>query len=208
MKPRLHKAALPFGQDLSAPDRRGPAALAWGALAATAAGAGVSAYGAYQTGQAQSQAAQYQAGVARNNQVVADYNAKLALASGQNMEAAKREQTQQVIAQQRAVVGGSGLDPNSGSSLRLQTDVAQLGELDAATIRSNAVQAAYGYKTQGMSFGAQAALESSQAGYATRGGQLGAFTSLVGGASGVSSKWLSFQQVGVRGFGGGAQPEV
>jgi hypothetical protein len=173
--------------------------LAYASLATGVAGAGIAAYSAVQQGRAQSQAAQYQSAVARNNATMADYNAKVATQTGENEEAAKREQTAQTIGMERAAIGASGLDPNSGSPLRLQSDVARLGELDAATIRNNAMRTAYGFKTQGISYGAQAALDESQGRYATKAGNLGAFTSLISGASNVSSKWASFQQAGVFG---------
>lgn len=167
------------------------------ALAATVVGAGASAYGAYQQGQAQSEAAQYQAAVARNNQTIANQNAQYAVQEGQAMEQAKREQTAQMIGTQRAQAGALGLDPNSGSALRLQKDTSRLGETDALTIRNNAARASYGYTTQGINFSNQGQLDMMTAKNAAAGGQLGAFSSLIGGASSVSDKWLRYKQAGI-----------
>jgi hypothetical protein len=171
--------------------------MAVAALALTAVGAVSSAVGAYEQGQAASSAANYQAQVARNNQVIADQNASFALQQGQQQVAAKQQQTAQTISDQRAITAASGIDPNRGSSVRIQGDTAALGSLDAATISNNAARTAWGYQTQGADFGAQASLLSSQASSASAGGELGAFSSIIGGSSSVANKWLTYNQQGV-----------
>lgn len=165
------------------------------ALALTAIGAAASAYGAHEQGVAESQAAAYQSQVARNNQVIANQNAQAALQTGQQQEAAKREQTAQMIGQQRAAVAASGIDPNSGSAQRLQGDTAAMGALDAAAIRNNAARTAYGYQTQGMDFGAQAGLLQSESSSAASAGNLAAFGSIVGGAASVANKWYTYKHL-------------
>lgn len=166
-------------------------------LIATGVGAAVSAYGSHEQGVAESNAAAYQSQVARNNQVIANQNAQAALQTGQQQEAAKREQTAQMIGQQRAAVAGSGIDPNSGSSQRIQGDTAAIGALDESVIRNNAARTAYGYQTQGMDFGAQAGLLQSESSSAASAGELSAFGSIVGGAASVSSKWLTQKAYGM-----------
>jgi hypothetical protein len=177
----------------------GVAALPYAALALTAVSAGVSAYGAAQSASAQSQAADYQAQVALNNQKIADQNAQVALQQGEQQEAAKREQTAQVISEQRAITAAAGIDPNQGSSRRIQGDTAALGELDAQTIRNNAARTAYGFRAQGNDFSGQASLLESQSASASSAGALGAFSSLIGGASSVANKWTTFNSQGVFG---------
>jgi hypothetical protein len=167
------------------------------ALGASALGAAASAVGSYEQGRAASNAANYQAQVARNNQVIADQNASFALQQGQQQVAAKQQQTAQTISDQRAITAASGIDPNRGSSVRIQGDTAALGALDAATISNNAARTAWGYQTQAGDFGAQASLLQSQASSATASGELGAFSSIIGGASSVANKWLTYNQQGV-----------
>lgn len=171
--------------------------LAVAALALTAVGTAVSAYGAYSQGQAASASANYQAQVAKNNQIVADQNAQFALEQGQQQNAAKQQQTAQTISDQRAFTAASGIDPNRGSSVRIQGDTAALGALDAATITNNAARTAWGFQTQGVDFGAQANLLQSQSSSAAASGELGAFSSIIGGSSSVANKWLTYQQQGV-----------
>jgi hypothetical protein len=108
------------------------------ALVAAVVGAGVSAYSAYESGQAQQDAARYQAAVARNNQIIADQYAAAEVAKGQRLEDMKRLETAQRQGAVKAAAAANGLDVDRGSPLRLQEDTALLGEFDAQTIRSNA----------------------------------------------------------------------
>jgi hypothetical protein len=171
--------------------------VAYASLAAAAAGAAVSAVGAHQQGVAAQQQAAYQAAVARNNQVLAEQAANDATAKGRVLEQQKRQQVAQQEGMVRAVAGASGFDENSGSPLRIQESVAQVGEEDAQIIRNNAAREAYGYRTQGMNYAAQAGLDEAEGRNAATAGNLGAFSSIIGGASTVSSRWTQFNKEGV-----------
>ena len=164
-----------------------------------AASAVVSAASAVAQGQAQRAAMNYQAQVARNNQVIAGQYANIEIQKGQQLEAEKRLETGQQEGAIRAAAGASGLDPNAAGSspLRLQADTATLGEADAQVIRANAQRAAYGYDVQGLSYAGQASLDEMGATNAARAGALNAFASILGGASSVSDKYARFQQSGV-----------
>lgn len=157
----------------------------------------ISAYGAYQQGQATKEASQYQAQVARNNQVIADQYAQMELQKGTVEEQNKRMQTAQRLGDIRAEMAGNGVDVSSGSPLRLQTSTAQLGELDAQTIRANAARAAYGYRVQGLNYSAAAGLDEMRAQSASEMGTLGAFSSIISGGAAVSDKWARFKTSGV-----------
>ena len=160
---------------------------------AAIAAAAVTAAGTYISAESQASQARYQAGVARNNQQIADYNAQVAAQKGQEEESAKRAQATQLIAAERAAAGASGIEANSGSPLKVQSDTARLGDIDAMTIRSNAAREVYGYKVAGLSYGGQAAADESAASQAELGGYLGAFGSIIGGGSTVAQKWSSWQ---------------
>jgi len=162
--------------------------------------AATSAIGAMQKGSADQQAAQYQAAVARNNQIIANQNAQYAIEKGRAAEEVKRERTAQMISSQRMRAGAAGLTLDSGSPLRIQEDVAQQGEIDALTIRNNAAREAYGWESQGMGYAAQAQLDEMRGRSAREAGTLGAFSSIVGGASSVSDKWMKFKQAGLTPF--------
>ena len=166
------------------------------AIAATVASTAVAAYGQIQQGNAAKEAANYNAQVANNNATTANNNAIAAEQAGAVQAEQKQMQTGQTIGKIIASKAASGLDVNSGSSADLVASTADVGELDAQTIRNNADKTAYGYRTQGQSYSAQAGLDQMQGNNAAAAGQLGAFSSLLSGASSVSGKWLDFQQKG------------
>lgn len=177
--------------------------LAIASLATTAVGAGVAAHGARVQAEAQQQAMVYQAAVAKNNQAIAEQYADAEVQKGARLEEAKRLETGQREGMIRAAVGASGIDVNSGSSVRLQEDTAKLGDLDALTIRNNSMRAAYGFRVQGLGYASQASLDMMGAESAGRAGTLGAWSSIIGGASSVSDKWLSFRRQGIFNNAGG-----
>ena len=145
--------------------------------------------GAVMQGKAQAASADYMAQVAANNQRIAQQNANMALEQGQVKEETQREQTGAQIGRARAVFGASGVDPNSGSALDVRSSAAELGELNANTIKYNAHVQAWNDLNQAGAYGAQSQLYSSQAGFDT-------MNSILGGASTVSNKWLMWQMYG------------
>lgn len=168
------------------------AALATVAVAVI--GAGVSVYSAIEQGNANADMARYQAQVAANNQSIAEQNARLTAASGE--AAVNREQlkTRAVVGALKAQEAAHGLDVNTGSAVDVRSSAAELGELNALTVRSNAAREAYGYETQSQNFADQSKLDVAQAGNAETSGYLKGASSLL---SGVSSYGREF------GFGGG-----
>ena len=162
------------------------------ALAATVASAGIGAYSAIQSGEAQSAAANYQAQVAANNAKIAAYNADAATAKGNTQIQAAEEQAAQHQGMIRAVMGAGGIDINSGSSLRTQEGVAQVDQLNEATIRSNAARSAWNFRNQGADFSAQSQLDQMQASQADTAAVMGEFSSLLSGASTFSNQYNKF----------------
>jgi hypothetical protein len=169
-----------------------PAAVGIASLVVAAAGAGMSAYSQYQS-------ANYNAQVARNNQIIQNRNASIALQEGTVAEENERLKTGQAMGAMIAQEGASGVNPNKGSALNARTSLAETGELDALAIRYNASLQNWNEKNKANAYGAQAALDQSQAG-------MGVASSIIGGASSVSGKWLQFNQSGVFGGGGNVNP--
>jgi hypothetical protein len=164
--------------------------MAVGSIVSSIAGAGVNAM-------AQEQSAQYNAQVARNNQIIANQNASIALQQGQQQEENKRIQTGEMLG---AIVSGeaaSGVNPNTGSALNVRSSAAETGESDALTIRYNSNLAARNQAYAAQMYGSQAQLDAAQ-------GEWGAMSSILGGASSVSNKWLQYQMSGVGSGGGGS----
>jgi hypothetical protein len=132
--------------------------LAGAATAATIAGGVISAGGAIMQGQAQAKQAKYQSAVERNNATIAGWQATDAQQRGKIEEQRQRLQTARLHGAQRAGMAANGVEIDNGSPLDVLMDTAQLGELDALTIRSNAEREAYGFRSQSSNLMAQSGL--------------------------------------------------
>lgn len=166
-------------------------------LALAAIGTATAISGQMQQAEAQANAMRYQAQVAQNNQKIGQQLADRATAAGESQVQAQRLKTAAAIGGIKAHQSASGLDINSGSAVDVQSTAAEMGELDALTIRNNAAMQAYNYKLQGAGYGATAALNMAGAQNAQNAGNLNAFTSLAGGASNIADKWIKYQNAGL-----------
>ena len=135
--------------------------------------AAISATGQYMSAQAQSDAAKYNAAVARNN-------ASTALQQGTFDAEQIRQQNVRKIAAQRNAMAANGIDPNSGSAVDIQQDSAQQGEM-------NALMALYTGRTGAVSGMAQSRLQSMEASNAMTAGYLGVGSSILGGAASAAA---------------------
>lgn len=200
--PAVLAAALPEAAGAAA--AVGGSAITWAGAGATAAtladigtaasvaGSAVTALGALKQGQAASEAASYQSQISANNAKLAKQNANYASEEGEinaaNSEAKTRAAAGAILANQ----GASGVDVNSGSAVDVRSSAAQVGELNAINIRSDAARQAYGFQTQAASEVGQSAEQKAEAKNDITAGELNAATSFLGGASSASSKYHEF----------------
>lgn len=175
-----------------------PAALATISMGASAAGAGISAYGALQSGQAQSQMYQYQAGIAQLNKQIALQNADYAVATGETQARDYGMGAAQKFGAIRAAQGASGIDVGSGSTQDVQKGQKLATSIDLGTIRQNAARVAYGYETGAAQDEAQSRLYGMASKDAESAGRIKALGSLISGAASVSDKWLQMGQYGMK----------
>jgi hypothetical protein len=111
-------------------------------LILTGLGAGISAFGKKSAGDYEKEISDY-------NASVADFQAQDALERGAVNESRMRQVTKKTIGGSRASLAAQNVDINApGSAQDVQADIAYIGELDALTIRNNAVREAFGYKVQ------------------------------------------------------------
>lgn len=175
-------------------------AIAVGGMAASAIGGVVSAVGSEQSGNAQKSMYDYQAGITSLNAQVSKQNASYALATGEVEAQQSGMQTRAQIGETKAIQGASGLDVNSGSGATVRSSEADIGAENQAVIRSNAAKRAYGYEVEATQATAQGQVDVMAGQNAQSAGQIGAISSILGGASSVSSKWLQANQQGIPGF--------
>lgn len=174
-------------------------AMAVGGMVSTAAGGILGAFGAQEQGEAQSKMYQYQAGVARINQKIAEQNADYARAAGEVEAQKSGMETRARVGQIRAAQGASNLDVNTGSAAAVRASQQAVGQEDEAIIRANAARKAYGYEVEATQDKAQVGLDTMAASQSKTAGDIGAMASILGEASSVSSKWMQYKST----FGGG-----
>lgn len=174
-----------------------PAAIAGVGLVASAGGAITSAIGSVFQGQAQAAQYNYQAGVARVNQTLAQQDANYALAAGEVEAQQQGMKTRAEVGLTRAVQGASNVDVNTGSSSQVVKSEIEIGQENEALVRADAAKRAFGYNVEAAKQGAQAGVYTSAAKTSIEAGQLGAVSSILGGVGSVSSKWLQGQSQGV-----------
>lgn len=170
----------------------GGAVTAGGVFSAlSVAGALVGAAGAVGQGKASAESAKYNAAISANNAKLAQQNATLAGQEGAANTEIEQQKTRAGLGEIKAAQAASGVDVNSGSSVDVRSSAAELGELNAITVRSNAVRQAYGYQTQAAGDTAQSQLDKQQSGYDSEAGDIGAGSTLLtqSGAALNSGLW-------------------
>lgn len=146
--------------------------------------------GMYNQSQATQANAEYQAAVARNNQIIANQQADDAIARGQQAEEDHRRKVRQVLGAQKASLAGTGvaLEDETSASNVLQ-DTAQFGELDSLQIRANAAREAYGYRAQAGNFGGESQLQLARAASEASNTPLLLGSTFISGAATVGDRW-------------------
>jgi hypothetical protein len=151
------------------------------------AGLAMSAYGSMQESKAQKSQAEYQAGMARNNAIIANRNADEIEKQGKSNANINRRNVRDQIANQTVSLAAQGGDIGYGSNIDLLADQAQFGELDSLQIERNANAQAHNVRTGASNDTAQAGLFDLQASNINPG--MAGATTLMAGAGSVASKW-------------------
>ena len=167
-----------------------PTILSGASLAMTGLAIAAQMQGAGQQAQAQQHAYNYQAQVARNNQVVMKQQADDARARGAIEEKQFRQQVARQVGTQRASAAANGVLVDDGSALGITEETERYGDFDARTIRNNANRKAYGYEMQGMGYGADAGLLTTRASNVYDSSMS---TALSGGAT-LADRWYYYKE--------------
>lgn len=172
---------------------QGEADICFATIAAgtAVAGAAVGAYGKYQEGQATKTAALYQAQVAKNNAEIADTLASNAVATGRVKTENQSRKGAAIAGRIKAAQAANGVDVNSGSNVDVQQSQREQAQLDTETTMHNAELEGYGYRTRATNYQAEAGLDVMKGEQAEKAGEIGAVSTLLGGASSLGSKWSS-----------------
>ena len=103
---------------------------------------------AYTQSEAIKSKGKYEQQVAESNARFLDLQAEDSLNRGEKAASRIKREAGSFQSSQRAGYAGQNVDVNSGAALEAQLDTAQMGELDALTVKNNAWREAWGYKTQ------------------------------------------------------------
>lgn len=179
-----------------------PASLSGGAFmdfagsaggAMSIAGAVSSAVGAYYSARSAKNGLKHQARMAEINAQISELGAKSALLQGQRQEQASRLAAGQLKSRQRVSMAANGIDLASDTPQNILNTTDFMSEADALTIQRNALQAAWGYRTQATNQQIGATMARADAGGVSP--FVSAATSLVGSATAVASRWYAGQQL-------------
>lgn len=166
--------------------------LAIGSIAATAVGAGIQAEGAQYQGKAQANLYNYQAGVAQANKILADQDANYARESGEVSAQQSGMKTRTEVGETRAGFGAGNV---AGASVNaVEKSETEIGQDNAALIRSNAAKRAFGFEVESAKDTAQGQVYQSAAQTSRTSADISSLSSIIGGASQVASKWLTYGQ--------------
>ncbi|MCG9075303.1 hypothetical protein LH435_15090 [Laribacter hongkongensis] len=174
-------------------------ALAQASLISQVGGVAASTAGGYYSAKSQKSAAQFNAAMAELNARQSEQQAQSALQQGQRQVAAITLKAGQLKSAQRAALAANGVDLGTGSAAELQASTDIMKAADAGTAELNALQAAWGYRMQGVNSKNQALMARAQARSISPFGA--AASSLLGGAGQVANSWYGLSKVGA--FGGG-----
>lgn len=140
-------------------------------------------------GIASSNAANYQAQIARNNAVIAQQNAVRTEQAGQVATEAQGRKGAAKSGSLKVAQASNGVDVNTGSAVDVQAGERMTNQLDTETVASNSEQHAYGYRTQSDNFKSEADLDQAKADNAIPAAVLGATGGLLSSASSIGGKW-------------------
>jgi hypothetical protein len=164
-----------------------------------AAGAAVSAIGAYSGAKSRQLALRGQAFVADMNSRMAERGAQQELARGQAEVAQLTRRAGQVKGAQRASMAANGIDLGEGNAGEVLTSTDIMKEEDVNTLTANAVRAAWGHRVESTNYANSAVIDRASADSISPG--MEAFTSLLGSATQLSKTWYSAKQAGVKAGG-------
>lgn len=173
--------------------------LTLGTMAVGAAGSIISGIGAATSGEAQSAAYRYKAGIAMMNEKINKQNAQWALQAGDTQAEISGLRAGQAISATKVAQGASGFDVATGSLEKVRSGQSQVAAFDQEVIRWDAAKTAYGYETKAATDVAEASLDTMAAKSASQAGTLGMIGSFISGAGGVASKWSQAKMTGMLG---------
>lgn len=166
-------------------------------IASSVGGGILGAFGANTKADAEQSMYNYKSQVAKNNSIIAERNATEAVAAGEIAGQTNDMRTRAKVGDALVAQAANGLDVGSGTNVNVRDSIQSLGHLDTLTILHNALKQSTGFKSQAMNFTAESALDTAAGQNSRTAGDYNVATSLLGGATSVSDKWMKFNRAGI-----------
>lgn len=135
-----------------------------------------------------------QAAVADTNARISELGAQTELRRGNSQVGALTLKAGQLKSSQRARLAANGVDLGQGSAAEIQASTDIMKEVDVNTLTANAVQSAWGYRTQATNYTNEGITRRAAASGISPIGS--AATSLMSSAGQVASSWYSLNKAG------------
>lgn len=166
--------------------------MTWAPVALAAVGTAMQAYGAYSTSVANKSAYNYQAGVSRNNAMIAEWNAQDAARRGEQDLIEQQRRAAALMGNQRATFAGRGIDLSEGSALNILSDTDYLSKQDELTIKDNTAKKVWQAKVQAYNEGTNAELLQMRSD--SENPLFSGAASLLTGAGTVADRWYRYKK--------------
>jgi len=162
-------------------------------IAATAAGAGIAAFGQKKQATAQNASIDYNAQIMENNAKISEIKAQDEIDQGEQEVSDLQERLSLVKGSQRASFAGAGVLVDTGSPLDVLDDTQAQGDLDAMTLRGNASRRAWGHNVNAYNQRGQANINRRS----KTSGNIGVASTLLSGAGRVASQYGAAKNQGI-----------
>lgn len=177
----------------------GPAAVGSMAMGASAGGSALNAFGALFSGDAAAKGYKYQAGVAKLNADISRQNAEYAIRAGEVDARRMGMRYGQEIGAAKVGQAAKNIDVNRGAPTMVRDSQHDIAIEDQGQIRENANRKALGQFQEANKYEAEASAAKVAARNSRIASYISAGSSILGGVSSVSSKWMQGQQLGMWG---------
>lgn len=150
-------------------------------------GAGMQALGTYQQAQGAKAAAKYEASVASANAKVAEFKAQDAIDRGQRDAETLGRQIAATRGKQKATLAANGMDLSGETAQSILSGTDFYGVQDQQTLATNTNREAWGFRTQGAGYEAEASMQRARASSISP--LMSTATSLLTSAGTLADKW-------------------
>lgn len=135
-----------------------PAWVTYASMGASVVGTVMSTYGAFVGQDATNKQAKYQAAIARNNAIAAEYEGEYAKEASEEKAKQHRKALNAFLGEQRAAQGASGMVADEGSFLDVTLDTVEQGKMDELAILHEGDKAVWQAEVQAQNYNSQANL--------------------------------------------------